>query len=138
MKIINFARGGLKNLYFHQLIGSDGWSRVSLSNLDVSKILSISYHRRAFMIYQKNLPYSLNLTYKMKQAESYLNPIFLGGKTGFTTSYYTSYEQSITKRYGSENDVKNEIDEILKKLEELKVFTENMKKNVVLLPSRNN
>ena len=96
---------------FHHLKGISGWSALTISNIDIAKIINISYRRRRFRIFDVNNPYSLDITYY--EPDVMINLYFYGKYSNFI---HPETIHSITKRYKSEEDVKQEIYEIKLKM----------------------
>ena len=103
----------MKGIIFHTLKGIKGWSDLSISIIDVYKIKNIYYEKRLFCIFNKNHPYNLIIEYHEPTESIGLVPgINFNG--GLTTSLVNkvSLIANITKRYKTEIEVKNEIEEI--------------------------
>lgn len=89
----------MEKLIYHTLKGVRGWSDLTFSKIDVFKVKNLHYDERLFCIFNRKYPYKLTIYYGTRQ--TYI----------------------ITKRYKTETEVQNEINEIQlkqKKIESLK------------------
>jgi hypothetical protein len=115
-------------ILFHTLKGINGWSNFSLKELDVAKIMSISYRERLFKIFDRDEPYSLEISYNHTIENTSVAPVFTGGKIGFSLYQKTTIEQSITKRYQTKKDVDLEFSEINHKMKKLDLLSEKLRR----------
>jgi hypothetical protein len=108
-------------LFFHTLSGTNGWSFYGTNNLDIAKVLSISYKKRAFCLFNRDRPFSLYLTYNEPGFGITLLPIF--GGLGAKWLFYPHWNptKTITKRYKTEEECKAELSKI--QMEKQKIFT---------------
>lgn len=107
----------LIKLVSYRLNGSPGWSRVAISNIDITKITNISYRKRLFRIFDRDKLYSLEIEY---QDFPYNFPIF--DKYRYTSlSEYMTDRHMITKRYAFEHNVKHDFHEIKLRIKALKL-----------------
>ena len=125
----------MNNILFHTLKGIRGWSHCELSKIDVAKVISLDYHERLFKIFDTNHPYTLTIEYKEPKHSTTVSPVF-AGKGGITINDVTVTEQTITKRYKSEKDVKKEVIEIKIKQEELEKMTREKENELLSKVSR--
>ena len=119
----------MEGIIFHTLKGIRGWSKLNISTIDVYKIKDIYYNKRLFCIFDRNYPYTLIIKYNEPQESINLAP-GINFKGGVTLSLVNNMclISDITKRYKTEIEVKNEIEEInikQKKIELLKKHFEN-------------
>lgn len=100
---------------FHILKGIPSWSICNISKIDVTKVKDIFYTTRIIKIFDKEYDYTLTIEYKepKKVLKSY--PIIVPG--GAIPIFRTEIEETqfITKRYKTEIECKNEIEEIRSK-----------------------
>ena len=108
----------ITNLIFHNLKGIKAWSNLSISKIDVAKVINLSYHKRLFMIFDRTHPYTLQITYSEPIERLMAAPV-IGGQGGTAIVKQVDLTQYITKRYTTLDEVENEISEIIKKQEQL-------------------
>jgi hypothetical protein len=111
----------LKDIIFHTLRGVDGWSSFNRSIIDVARVVSITYHKREFKIYDTDHNYTLTIEYE--QPEDEIKIVYV--KNGFGVTHGTKTLHMLTKRYVTEIDVLNEIREIEEKQKKLEKIREN-------------
>lgn len=106
----------------HTLKGIRGWSELCIETIDVAKVIQLNYIKRLFMITNREYPYTLKIKYENIHNEmTFMPTIPLGkGSIGMTSVFYTETESILTKRYKTEQDIINEIDEIKAKQDRLK------------------
>lgn len=115
----------MKGTIFHTLKGIKGWSQFNISTIDICKIKDIYYEKRLFCIFNKNHPYTLTIEYcEPTQSYGLVRGATFDGK--FTTTLVSQIDLTtfMTRRYKSEIEVMNEIEEIKtkqKKIELLKI-----------------
>ena len=108
----------MKEFIYHTLKGINGWSKSNISTIDIYKINHLYYKKRSFCIFDKKYPYKLIIEYNDP-----IKFISIGLYDITITPIYQLYlHQLITKRYKTENDVLNEINEINNKITKLKSF----------------
>ena len=112
----------LEGIVYHTLKGVPGLSSLSLNVIDVAKVLEMSWHKRAFCIQQREFPFTLHMTYK--HGKTYLTPAPVFTANGFGTALQTAYSptQPLTRRYATEEDIKQEIEMIEKKQKLLRQY----------------
>lgn len=95
--------------------------------LDVGRIISVDCRQRLFCIFDRNLPYQLDITYYKPSVSTSLgiNPI-IGGNGGIMLANETVHKQNenLNYRYKTEREVElicNEINEKKKLLEAKKI-----------------
>ena len=118
-----------KALITHNLKGINGWSKLSIDKIDVSKIIKIYYCKRSFCIRDVDYKYSLNIEYEYAKTKRYFFPIFPFSGLSFFSD--TTFEQSITKRYKTENECIDEINEIEQKQKKLNNYIEKLNKQIL-------
>lgn len=109
-----------KNCFFHTLKGINGFSNYNLQTLDIAEIRNISYNKRSFCLFDKKFPFTLRISYSI-------------------THFPQEFNSTITKRYCSEKECQDEMDEIYekqKKLERIKKLSKlirdmSLKKNLM-------
>jgi hypothetical protein len=110
----------IQNLLFHTLKGIKGWSDLSLVKIDVAKVLDIIYHKRLFMICDRSYPYTLYIKYAEPKEYIGTYPVIgTNGTTGIGITHNVTLTQVITKRYRSEKEVQEEINQIAQKQNKL-------------------
>lgn len=110
----------IPGILFHTLKGSKGWSTCDIVKVDVARITKMEYDRRLFCLLDMDKPFTLQLTYYLPQVESRVAPVWnFGHSMGAAFVNETTLERLITKRYGSEDEVKQEILEIERKMEKV-------------------
>jgi len=120
-----------KNFIFHTLKGIDGYSTCKLNNIDVARVKSINYRERSFKIFEKDHPFVLMIDYSLKKIENSVSPVITTGvHFGFTPTQNITEIQSITKRYKTEKDCKQEISEIISKQKALALLQNKMHEDV--------
>ena len=93
----------LRGKFFYTLNGAEGWSRFQKTTIDVFKVQEMEIRQRSFMIFQRDHPYTLRITYD----ESTVEPtITLRGQNE------TQVGQIMTKRYKSKADARRDFEEI--------------------------
>ena len=103
----------LPGTLFHTLKGSPGWGYPELITIDIAKVINVGYHRRLFRIFDRDLPYALDLIYYKPEPGKLLgmgicvNPLSI---------------QLVSKRYPSKAVVKSELEEINSKIALLNRF----------------
>lgn len=97
---------------FHTLKGTPGWSRLWLEHIDVGRVIDIGYHKRLFMICDKDRPYALMIKYDLPITYTSIAPTMIRGKSGFTAYRRTRLIQNISCRYKTEMDVIHDIKRI--------------------------
>lgn len=95
----------------HTLRGINGWSWLSMKEIDVMKVVHTEHGKRLFCILNPAHPWKLTIEYN-EPTES-LEPVITTGGTGFTTS--VELTQLITKRYRTEREVLADISQIKRK-----------------------
>jgi hypothetical protein len=113
----------MQGLIFHTLKGKLGWSHLKIIHIDVYKIIEINYHKRLFCIFNKDHPYTLTIEYdEPKESIGFNYGINSNGGTTTMITREVNLTQQITKRYKTEMDVKNEMEEIKKKQQRIKLL----------------
>lgn len=108
---------------FHTLKGIKGWSISSISKIDIYKIKEIYYKKRLFCIFNRDHPYNLIIIYNEPRTTTNFAPgINFNGDLTTSMVDSVSLTVNITKRYKTEIEVKNEIEEIQMKQNKLKLF----------------
>ena len=107
----------IHNLLFHTLKSIKAWSDLSLVKIDVAIVLDISYNKRLFMIWDRSYPYTLYIKYA--EPKEYIGTYPVIGTNGTTIIHNVTLTQVITKRYRSEKEVQEEIDQIAQKQNKL-------------------
>ena len=94
----------------YTLRGKSGWSICKFKNISISEVVELSYHKRQFMIFDRKFPYTLNIMY--------YKPKIMTNTIVMNPTIYNKYEKCwfvITKRYKTEQDILNEINDIKQK-----------------------
>jgi hypothetical protein len=112
----------IEGILYHILKGTPGWSTCTHTKIDVAGIISVTYDKRLFKIFDKHHDYTLSINYQESQEHATINPV-IGGKGGITIGSETITEQLITKRYISLDDVLKEIDMIKHKQAQLQKYS---------------
>ena len=122
----------MKGIIFHTLKGIKGWSELSISTIDIYKIKNIYYEKRLFCIFNKNHPYNLIIEYHEPTESIDLVPgiNFNGGITISLVSQMNLITD-ITKRYKTEIEVKNEIEEIKIKQKKIELFKQKIANQII-------
>ena len=105
----------IEGLLHHTLSGIRGFSYLGHSTIDVAKVLNVSYRKRLFMIFDREYPYTLVISYKNILTTTSVSPVFVNGQVGHVYGSLTTTESIITKRYKGKREVFNEIQEIERK-----------------------
>lgn len=109
----------IPGVLFHTLKGKNGWSHLSLSKIDVARVVNVRWTERLWKIFDKDCPYTLNIEYYLPQTKTSIAPTFGSGRTGYTVYNETVLNHSITKRYKTKEDVEREIAELERKMKKL-------------------
>ena len=117
-------------ILFHRLKGSKGWSDLSLSRIDIARVVTCNYDKRLFKLFNRDKPYTLEIKYYLPETSISVAPVF-SGRGGVAVYNETTLIQTITKRYESEDQVKNEISTINKKLEALDDYNEKLREKLL-------
>jgi|LauGreDrversion4_2_1035121.scaffolds.fasta_scaffold04984_10 hypothetical protein len=119
-------------MIFHTLKGIIGWSSLSISKIDICKIKKIYYKKRLFCIFDRDHPYNLIIIYNEPTPTIGFAPGFdlFDGDCTFSIVESVSLTVNITKRYKTEIEVKNEIEEIQMKQNKLKLFLNKFESNI--------
>jgi len=118
----------MQGLIFHRLKGINGWSKLSINNLDVYNIINYEYNKREFTIFNQEYPYTLSIKYNYPTQE-----FALTCGIPFVTvilNDYVKLHHDITKRYKTEECIINEINEIKEKQKKLELIKENLLKSI--------
>jgi hypothetical protein len=98
-----------ENLWY-TLKGISGWSASKLQTINILSVMNMIKRKRNFMIFNKEYPYTLGITY---DDQCPFLPIFpVGGKCTSFTNYYP-LSQFISKRYKTEKDMDEDYHNIL-------------------------
>ena len=111
-------------LLFHTLKGIRGWSWCVHTKIDVAKIMSVQYEKRAFKLWDRDHDYSLRIQYKEGYQSFSVNPV-IGGRGGVTVTPKYSESRCIVKRYKTLSAVNQEINEIVRKQTKLESYRES-------------
>jgi hypothetical protein len=87
----------LTGVVYHSLKGSPGWSKLDLSSIDVARVLAIDYKKRAFKIFDRDKPYTLNINYYLVGLRVGVAPSF-GSHTSVTVYNEPYYETDYSKK----------------------------------------
>lgn len=115
----------LRNLIFHELKGTFGWSKMKERRLDVSCIKSMAYERRMFCIFDRDKPWTFRVKYEELKVSDNLGiaPTFNRsfGLNGFAFYHETTIEMEhdITVRFEHEEECVAEQEAIALKQYEL-------------------
>ena len=118
----------MRGFVFHTLKGIPGWSYLTIGKIDVAKVISIGYSKRLFMITDRKFPYNLEISYE--------NP-HDSVRGGFSASGHfvavngVELKSEITKRYQTEAEVVNEINEIKSKQKKLKDWQQQLESTIL-------
>lgn len=129
-----------RNFIYHTLKGINGNSELKLSIIDVSRVTNVSFHKRLFSFFDKNYPFTITINYKTRSEHTTLSPVLTTGPAiGIGLTKQIQEFQIITKRYKTEKECEDEINEINNKRNKLlKIvnhihstdnFIENLEKN---------
>lgn len=119
----------MKGLLYHTLKGSNGWSTLAISTIDVAKVLKMTCHKRLFMICDRDLPYTLTIRYDEPKETIGFAPTT---RPGVITVYNeTQLEQTITKRYKTEQELLDEVTEIKKKQQQITNWITNIRCQII-------
>lgn len=100
----------MRGLIHHMIKSPFGWG-YKVKNLDISKIKNIYYHKRLFMIFQRNLPYTLTVEYEDPHIVYDIAHVF--GKHVSVAMYSTDKsDKIITYRLSTEKECVDEINNI--------------------------
>ena len=105
----------IQGVFFYTLKGINGLSSLSISRIDIAKVMSLAYRKRLFCIFDREYPFTLQITYNEPKTVTTASPVFGKHNGGVVLHRHTEQEQLITKRYMSEKDVVAEINEITKR-----------------------
>ena len=103
----------MQGILFHTLKGIKGWSDLCISTVDVNKINKIYYEKRLFCIFNKDHRYNLTIEYLEPRVSNYF--------VLYAIVYNVQLIANITKRYKTEIEVKNEIEEIKTKQQKIEL-----------------
>lgn len=54
----------MRGFIYHRIMAPFGWGRNhNIRNIDVMRVRNMSVNKRLFMIFDRNLPYTLNIEY---------------------------------------------------------------------------
>lgn len=120
----------MKGMLFYTLKGVSGWSTCSHANIDVARVLKISYNKRMFIFFDRDYKYTMSIEYDEIKSETDISSVF-GGKGGFVIDNTVILEQTITKRYKTQKEVNIDINEIKKRQNILKDQQNITRKNMV-------
>lgn len=120
----------LPGIISHVLKGSHGWSECSLSKIDVARVMKVDYCKRWFCLFDRNKPFTLTINYYLPKTRTSVAPGFGGRHMNISLYRETEIEQLITKRYTSEQAVKQEINDIQKKMNKLDSVAKDLSKRV--------
>jgi len=120
---------------FHTLKGTPGWSRLSIKNIDIARVLSISHSKRLFKIFDRDKPYTLEIKYYLPSVQTGVAPSF-GRNVSFTVYSEPILEHNITKRYETEQTVLKEVEDINNKIKKLDDYT-NKISSYIMCPPKN-
>lgn len=124
----------IHNLVFHVLKGAPGWSHLTVTKIDVAKVLDISYHKRLFMLTDRAYPYTLYIKYAEPKEEYEFRPVYgstNGSSNGYVLTNNVELTQVITKRYSGEEEVKDEIAQITKKQTQLSNLVKSLQEKMI-------
>ena len=121
----------MQNIIKHTLKGKNGWSILNLSVIDVAKIKSIDFRKRVFCIFDKDLPYTLDIKYYEPKQHTSIAPTFTGRGVGFTVVTETKVYQNITKRYSTQEECMKEVHDIHEKQYYLTIYAEELAEKIM-------
>jgi hypothetical protein len=102
-----------RNLIFHTLKGKNGLSLLDLKRIDVSRVKDMTCRERVFCIMDKEYPFVLTIEYAYNFFDRRENVRF------YEEDFSDLNNETITKRYKTEDEVNQEISEIIKKQDHL-------------------
>lgn len=113
-----------ENVLFHKLKGARGWSSFFTQNVDVAKVVEITYRKRLFKIFDTECDYTMCIKYNQLKKHTDLAPTFTGGSGGFGVTVVDTVKmtQLMTVRYATKEDILEEFNSINQKREKLKAF----------------
>ncbi len=114
----------MRGLLHYELKGISGWSASNLQVIDVSNVINVIKRKRMFMIFNREYPYTLGITYEDQYANLFVSPI-VGGR-GMSLSNFTLSTQFISKRYKTEKEMDIDYNNIMKYKQELKDLQNNI------------
>lgn len=121
----------ISKLIFHELSLPFGWGNQEIRNLDLAKIINVSYRRRLFCLLQQDRPYTLCIDYKHKTTSTGVAPVIVaGGRAGMSFYEKTDNEIVITCR-GTLDEITSEHNEIMKKMKRLDIVSEHMRQQAL-------
>ena len=109
----------ITNLIFHNLKGISGYSWLKLSKIDIGLVLNVHYKKRLFTILDREYPWTLIIDYNYDKEFYRKRKYSHGYYTGTALIKETDLTQAITRRYKSEQEVKDEIEQILQKYDQI-------------------
>ncbi len=110
------SKSRIPRYLLHKLTGKPGWSSLSISEIDVTKVSNIKALERLFKVTDRDLEATLSITYDEPIENIQINPV-LGRHAGFTLTNKVQLTQTITKRYKTLKDAEKEINLINTKRE---------------------
>lgn len=116
----------IRGLIFHTLKGINGWSNLSYQKIDISRVLHLEMVKRSLKIRDKDYDYTLKIIYEDGTPETTANPGLNLGEHKEFPIYYSVNNQTITKRYKTLDDVREEIERIKYKQELLKNYCDRI------------
>jgi len=122
----------IRGLIFHTLRGINGWSNLSYQKIDISRVLHLESVKRSLKIRDRDYDYTLKIIYEDANPESTGNPGINLGDHKENPLYYSVNNQTITKRYKTEQDVMEEIGKIKYKQELLKNYCDRIVGDIVV------
>lgn len=87
-------------ILFYTLRGSPGWSNLGLVEVDVARVIKSEVRKRWCRIFDRDLPYVLDLEYYLPKIDTRVLQV-PDGRGGYNMTYYkqTILQQTISKRY---------------------------------------
>lgn len=104
--------GKIKGILSYELKGKYGWSSYQPNIIDITDIISVTYNKRLFCIFDDDCPYTLNIECHNISTETTLAPVITTKGIGLTFIPRNTFKNTITRRFKTLDEVNNEINKI--------------------------
>jgi len=114
----------MKGFIYHTIKAQFGWGH-QLRKLDVMRVANINYRKRWFRLFQRDLPYTLHITYDDPHDTTDIAPVF-GGRLGFAVVDSMDRYRYITFRLPTFTDCEHEVLKISNRQDQVKKIREKI------------
>lgn len=118
----------MRGVLYHSLRGEPAWNcfcAVAGNAVDVSRVQEIYCRSRKFMVFQRHLPFELDILYELKGPSDrfkFIPSVNTRGQMGMALSTTYDFDEWVTLRYASEREALLDLQAVLAKQEQLRTI----------------